>query len=91
MNAKDPSCPLCRAERLTVWHHEDDLLWVANCANRRCGDPIVVFRRHAPEPTYGEWYHAMQVARLLFPDLRPRVKRRQLPDHPHFHLTRDGR
>ena len=44
----DPSCDLCEAARLSEWHHEDDVCWVADC--EVCGVPMVVWRHHGPTP-----------------------------------------
>ena len=44
----DPSCDLCEAARLSEWHHEDDVCWVADC--EVCGVPMVVWKHHGPVP-----------------------------------------
>ena len=44
----DPSCDLCEAARLSEWHHEDDVCWVADC--EVCGVPMVVWKHHGPMP-----------------------------------------
>ena len=43
-----PGCDLCAARPLTPWFHEDDRCWVAECLI--CRTPMVVWRRHGPEP-----------------------------------------
>ena len=41
-------CELCEAARITAWHHEDDVCWVADC--EICMVPMVVWKQHGPEP-----------------------------------------
>ena len=41
-------CDLCRAARITPWHHEDDICWIAECDV--CDVPMVVWRYHGTEP-----------------------------------------
>ena len=41
------SCPLCRAERITTWYHEDDVCWIADC--EICATPMVVWRWHGTD------------------------------------------
>jgi hypothetical protein len=43
------NCLLCRAERITAWHFEDEKCWVADCLV--CATPMIVWRSHGlPEP-----------------------------------------
>lgn len=44
MAPRDPDCPLCRADRITHWYHEDDLCWIADC--EICATPMVVWKEH---------------------------------------------
>ena len=37
-------CPLCAAERITLWHFEDDECWIADCMV--CATPMVVWKPH---------------------------------------------
>src|SRR5208283_2546078 len=53
----DPTCDLCEAARLSVWHHEDDVCWVADC--EVCGVPMVVWKHHGPTPPDGDVDHMM--------------------------------
>src|SRR4030095_679817 len=42
-------CLLCRAERVTDWHFEDEECWVTDCMV--CRNPIVVWTPHRlPDP-----------------------------------------
>ena len=43
-----PNCDLCRAARITPWHHEDDICWIAECDI--CDVPMVVWRFHGVRP-----------------------------------------
>ena len=42
------TCELCEAARMTPWHHEDDVCWVADC--EVCDVPMVVWKQHSPTP-----------------------------------------
>src|SRR3954453_15667825 len=49
------NCELCEAARITPWVHEDDICWVADC--EICAVPMVVWKRHGPEPPDAERAH----------------------------------
>lgn len=89
-----PGCELCEAARITPWHHEDELCWVADC--EICELPMVVWRRHGPEPPEREVAHMLaeleKVASARFGVEGYDVDRvmRQIPDHFHAH-ARDPR
>lgn len=89
------SCELCEAARLTPWHHEDDVCWIADC--EACDVPMVVWRRHGTEPSAAELAHMLaeleRVAGLRFGGSAYRVDRvmRQVPDHFHAHVRPDRR
>ena len=53
----DPSCDLCEAARLSEWHHEDDVCWVADC--EVCGVPMVVWKHHGPTPPDDDVEHML--------------------------------
>ena len=85
----DPSCDLCEAARLSEWHHEDDVCWVADC--EVCGVPMVVWRQHGPTPPEGDIEHMLaQLTRVADARFGPggwsvdRVMR-QIPNHFHAH------
>lgn len=86
-------CPLCRAEKITAWYHEDDLCWIADC--QICSTPMVVWRNHGL-PTESERTAMLdrlgQVAGREYPAgfwLDPVM--RQIPDHFHCHARpKDG-
>jgi uncharacterized protein YqfB (UPF0267 family) len=86
-------CLLCSAERITVWHFEDEECWVADCIV--CATPMVVWRTHGlPE--------AAMEARLLNELKRVASERygdggywvdgerRRIPDHWHAHARPAG-
>lgn len=87
-------CDLCEAARITPWHHEDDVCWVADC--EVCGVPMVVWQRHGTEPSEVDLAHMLQalgaVADAELGEGNWSVDRvmRQVPDHFHAH-ARDPR
>ncbi len=87
-------CELCEAARITPWHHEDDVCWVADC--EACDVPMVVWRRHGTQPPAADLDHMLgeleRVATGLFGAGAYRVDRdmRQIPDHFHAHARDDG-
>ncbi len=85
----DPSCDLCEAARLSEWHHEDDVCWVADC--EVCGVPMVVWKQHGPTPPDVDIEHMVaQLTRVADARFGPgewsvdRVMR-QIPNHFHAH------
>jgi hypothetical protein len=88
----DDDCPLCLAEKLTPWHHEDDVCWVADCTI--CATPMVVWKGHGTEPPEHERGHMMAVL------LRIATERlgahwvdgnmRNIPNHFHAHARPEG-
>ena len=83
------ACELCEAARMTTWYHEDDVCWVADC--EICLVPMVVWKRHGPEPPEGELAHMLErlshVATDRFGQGGFNVDQvmRQIPDHFHAH------
>jgi len=67
----DPTCDLCEAARLSEWHHEDDVCWVADC--EICGVPMLVQLTRVADARFGagEW----SIDRVM----------RQIPNHFHAH------
>jgi len=43
-----PECELCEAAKITPWHYEDEVCWVADC--EICDVPMVVWKQHSPTP-----------------------------------------
>lgn len=58
-------CDLCRAEKLTKWHYEDDIVYICDC--KTCNIPMVVLKRHAKLPDKEEWLHIKWMINNLFP------------------------
>jgi hypothetical protein len=87
--AKDPDCELCEAARLTAWHYEDDVCWVADC--EICDVPMVVWRHHGAEPPETDVDFMLAqlkaVADARFGDEGWSYDRvmRQIPGHFHAH------
>ena len=86
---KVAGCELCEAARLTPWHHEDDVCWVADC--EVCDVPMVVWREHGSEPPPEAVEHMLAqlgaVADARFGAGGWSVDRvmRQIPEHFHAH------
>ena len=84
-----PACELCQAARLTPWHHEDELCWVADCES--CDVPMVAARAHGPTPPEEAVAHMLaqlgRVAEGRYGTDGFWVDRlmRQIPDHFHAH------
>ena len=82
-------CDLCEAARMTQWHHEDDICWIADC--EVCDVPMVVWNDHGPEPPQELVDHMLReldrVATDLFGADEYTVDRvmRQIPTHFHAH------
>ncbi len=83
----DVDCPLCEAARITPWHHEDDICWVADC--EVCATPMVVWRGHGIEPPVHEREHMLaqltRVATGAFGDHWFDDNMRSIPNHFHIH------
>ena len=54
---RSPGCALCAARPLTPWFHQDERCWVADCLI--CRTPMVVWRRHGPDPSPEEREHML--------------------------------
>jgi hypothetical protein len=85
-------CLLCRAERLTEWHFEDDECWMTDCMV--CMTPMIVLRSHGlPEPK-DEARLLERLARFAaqrYPDgYWIDEERRRIPDHWHAHARPAG-
>lgn len=83
----DPTCPLCEAARITTWHHEDDICWIADC--EVCATPMVVWRGHGINPPDTEREHMLAQLTMVttgvfgahwFDD-----NMRSIPNHFHIH------
>jgi hypothetical protein len=82
-------CELCEAARITPWHHEDDICWVADC--EVCDVPMVVWKSHGPVPPDADRAHMIeQLVRVATERFGPEGfsvddVMRQIPDHFHAH------
>ncbi len=62
-------CLLCRAERVTDWHFEDEECWVTDCMV--CRTPMIVWRPHGlpdPELEHRLLEHLERIAAERYPD-----------------------
>lgn len=88
----DADCPLCEAARITPWHHEDDVCWIADC--EICATPMVVWRGHGTQPPAEEREHMLdQLARVAEANLGAHWvdgNMRNIPDHFHAHARPEG-
>ena len=89
MTGTERVCELCEAARITEWHHEDNICWVADC--EVCGVPMVVWKQHGNQPPEPEVEHMLArlgeaADRILGEGVwsYDRVMR-QIPDHFHAH------
>jgi hypothetical protein len=87
------ACLLCREERLTAWHYEDDTCWVADCMV--CATPMIVWRRHglpdeALEGLLLERLSSVAEARYGHEGFWIDGERRRIPDHWHAHARPAG-
>jgi len=92
-SASDQSCLLCRAERVTAWHFEDEECWVADCMI--CATPMIVWRAHGlPDPDQEArlLQHLERVAAQRYGEEGYWVDgdRRRIPDHWHAHARPAG-
>jgi hypothetical protein len=86
-------CLLCRAERVTAWHFEDDECWVADCLV--CATPMIVWRSHGlPEPTDQtrllERLEVVAAERYGAEGYWIDPERRRIPEHWHAHARPAG-
>ncbi|MEY2473408.1 MAG: hypothetical protein QOK28_2737 [Actinomycetota bacterium] len=80
-------CDLCEAARMTPWHHEDDICWIADC--EVCDVPMVVWRQHGTDPPADHLEHMLReltrVADGLYEEWSIDRNMRQIPEHFHAH------
>jgi hypothetical protein len=85
-------CLLCRAERRTPWHLEDEVCWIAEC--ELCAVPMVVWRFHgtAPPAAHVTHMHARlrEVAAAELGRFYVDGRMRNIPDHWHAHARPEG-
>ena len=85
-------CLLCRAERITPWHFEDEECWIADCMV--CATPMIVLRAHRLLDPAGEARMLEHLERFAA-ERYPRGfwidgRRRRIPDHWHAHARPAG-
>jgi hypothetical protein len=78
-------CELCRLEKLTDWHYEDEEFVILDCYI--CEVPMAVLKRHDRTGTPEEAARMVAKARELFgADCWIDDVMRRIPDHKHFHV-----
>ena len=87
------ACPLCDAERVTAWHFEDDVCWVADCMV--CATPMVVWRPHGLPDDWVERTLIERLSEVAAGRYGPEGfwidgDRRRIPDHWHAHARPAG-
>ena len=75
-------CKLCKFEKLTSWHFEEEKFIVMDCI--KCEVPMYVWKSHI-FPTEEEVEVMVLHAKEHFPDTELDFKRRAIPEHYHFH------
>jgi len=80
-----PLCRLCQGEVITKFYYEDEVCIVVDCKVHKV--PIIVLKRHSPQPTPEEDKHMRDVAERLFPRKKFRYGGRSIKDHYHMHET----
>ena len=66
-----------------MYLEEKDPFIIVDCDT--CHVPMVVFINHN-EPSAQGLQKAIEIAEESFPEKRVDLKRRKIPEHPHFHL-----
>ena len=86
-------CLLCRAERVTEWHFEDEECWVADCIV--CSTPMIVWRTHGLPDSGDEQRLLGRLAETAADRFGDRGfwidgERRRIPNHWHAHARPEG-
>jgi hypothetical protein len=85
-------CDLCRAARMTPWHHEEEICWIAECDV--CDVPMVVWRWHGTTPPAEHLEHMRarlhDVAQAEVGEYYVDDHMRNIPDHWHAHARPKG-
>ena len=86
-------CLLCRGERLTEWHFEDETCWIADCMV--CATPMIVWRTHGlpdseTERLLVERLDLIATSRYGLGGYWIDGERRRIPDHWHAHARPAG-
>jgi hypothetical protein len=87
------NCMLCRAERVTAWHVDDEQCWIADCMV--CRTPMIVWRRHGlpdEETERALLGRLEELARQVYGADGFWIDpiRRRIPDHWHAHARPAG-
>jgi hypothetical protein len=86
------TCDLCEAARLTLWFHEDDECWIAEC--EICAVPMVCGRHDPAQPddVKGRLHKRLAHVVAAHFDFEHYVNdnMRNIPDHYHAHARLRG-
>ncbi|MCK4358985.1 MAG: hypothetical protein KAW92_09625 [Candidatus Cloacimonetes bacterium] len=87
MKKKKKECELCKAEKLTHWYYEDDLIWIADCKTCKC--PMTVLRKHHKTFTNEEKFYIIDKIMELFGRTAYKYidwNMKTIKNHAHCHL-----
>ena len=76
-------CPLCEMHAKTHWYYDGPDFLICDCLT--CKVPMYVWKDHN-FPTQEQLSEMVTDARSRFPDRQIDMRRRQIPDHFHFHM-----
>src|SRR5262245_26740854 len=89
---QEPGCDLCAALPITIWFHEDDQCWIAEC--ELCATPMVVWREHGidiPDDVKAHLHEQLgRVAQETIGEFYVDDNMRNIPDHYHAHARPKG-
>lgn len=78
-------CELCKLERRSKWHYEDDLVIICDCVT--CGIPMLVFKTHGPRTQEEHLDARIEIVEQYGKRLiKIRTKARKIIDHEHWHI-----
>jgi len=82
-------CQLCKAEKISKWYYEEAAFWMADCANKGCGLPMIVLRSHAMVVSLEIMERMIEKAEEMFgKDIKLRCNQRAIPNHYHVHIIK---
>ena len=80
-------CQLCAAKKISKRYYEEADFWIANCANKTCGLPMIVLRSHKMVVSLEIMKRMIEKAEEIFGGgIKLRCNQRAIPDHYHVHI-----
>lgn len=76
-------CRLCKLEKITTWHFEEEKFVVIDCD--KCRVPMYVWRSHV-FPVEEEVKKMIKHVSKYFPEGEIDFERKAIPEHYHFHI-----